>query len=131
MQRGPHPVTGEQPLESSPGLVVAHDADERDLRTERRRVTRDVPGAARALFVARNLYDRHRRLRRNALDLSKPVAVEHDVAHDEQARTRHGVAIIGKPLATHVLNAPFGLAGPRPAMAGRCRSIPDPRRAPA
>jgi hypothetical protein len=43
------------------------------------------PGAARAHLLARHVHDRHRRLGRDALHAAPDVAIEHQVADDEDA----------------------------------------------
>src|SRR6185312_7849554 len=40
------------------------------------------------LVRVRDLHDRHRRFRRNALNVAEPVAVEHDVADDQHRGVR-------------------------------------------
>ena len=67
-------------------LVVADHAQQARLRAERGGVARDVGGAAQALFLALHMHDRHRRFRRDAVDVAEPVAVEHDVADHQHAR---------------------------------------------
>ena len=96
MEERAHAVGREQPLERRAGLVGAGHRQERELRAQRRGVARDVGRPAGALFAARDLDDGHRRLRRDALDVAEPVAVEHDVADDEHARTRRAVAELGE-----------------------------------
>jgi hypothetical protein len=52
---------------------------------ERRRVARDVGGAAQALLHALDPDHGHRRFRGDPADLTEPVAVEHDIADHQQA----------------------------------------------
>jgi hypothetical protein len=66
-------------------LVGADHAQQAAVRAQRGRVARHVGGAAEALFALFDAHDRHRRFRRNAADVAEPVAVEHDVADDEDA----------------------------------------------
>ena len=88
VERRAHALGREQALERRAGLVVADHRQQRRLRAQRRRVARDVGGAAGALLGARDLDHRHRRLGRDALDVAEPVAVEHHVADDQHARAR-------------------------------------------
>ena len=98
MQRRAHAFGSEQLLEHASRLVVADDADQGHLRAERRGVARDIGRTARPLLAARDLDHRHRRFRRDALNVAEPVAIEHHVADDQRARTRNGVAKVGEPL---------------------------------
>ena len=71
------------PCSSSPIAV-----EQARLRAERLDVPGDVGRAAEPLLLLARVdaHDRHRRLGRDALDGAEPVAVEHRVADDEDAR---------------------------------------------
>ena len=96
MQRRVHAFAPKQPLEHMSRLVVADDADQCHLRPQRRGVAGDVGGSAGTLFAARDLDDRDRRLGRNAIDVAEPVAIEHRVADDQNARAADGIAKIAE-----------------------------------
>ena len=66
-------------------VVVADEADERHAAAERRDVVRDVGRAAEPVFVAREADDRHRRFRRDAIDVADQEVIEHHVADDDDA----------------------------------------------
>src|ERR1700681_2058851 len=81
-------LLSEQPLQRASRLVVANDADQGCLGAKRGDVARNIRRPARTFFAARNSNHRYRRLGRNALDIAKPVAVEHHVADHEHSRGR-------------------------------------------
>jgi len=75
----------EQLAQRAARLVPSHHGQQIDARTERGRIAGDVRRAARPLFHAIDLHHRHRRLGRDAPDLTKPVPIEHYVAHHQDA----------------------------------------------
>ena len=86
---GRNPAFLQQTLQGTTGIILAHHRNQRRLRAQRRRIAGHVGGATRALFQPFNLDHRHRRFRRDAADIAKPVAVEHHIANDEQAHLRN------------------------------------------
>ncbi len=86
MQVGLHVAGAEQRLQRTAGLVVADHAQHAYLGAQRGGVARHVGGAAEAFVAALDLHHRHRRFRRDALDIAKPIAVEHHVARHQDAR---------------------------------------------
>jgi len=79
---------GEHRLEATAVLVVADRGEQARVRTERLDVPGDVGGAAESflVLVGVDADDRDRRLGRDPLDGAEPVAIEHRVADDEDAR---------------------------------------------
>ena len=65
------------------GLILSDDPGERHFCTQRNDVARDVGRAPKSIFLASHMHDRHRGLRGNALNLAKPVTVEHQVSNDQ------------------------------------------------
>ena len=85
--RGIDAAVGEA-LPQLPGrLVVAHHADQRHRRPQRREVHRDVGGAAGPVVVVVVLDDRDGSLGRQPLDTAEQEVVEHHVADDDHAAT--------------------------------------------
>ena len=101
VKRRAHMLLAEQALERASRLVIANDADQRCLGTQRGDVARNIRRPARTLFAARNSNHRYRRLGRNALDIAKPVAVEHHVADNEHPRGRDRGTEVGEPPDRH------------------------------
>ena len=69
-------------------LVVADDADEKRDEAQALEVPGDVARPAQAGRALPDLDDRDRRLGRDARDVAPDVAVEHDVAEDDDALAR-------------------------------------------
>ena len=71
------------------------------MRAKRRTVARHVGGTAGTFLDAAHAHDGHRRLGRDAGHFAEPVAVEHHVADDEDARLGGIVcgAYLGLPMA--------------------------------
>ena len=71
-------------------------------------VARHIGRTAQARVAPFNAHHRYRGFRRNPADVAKPVAVEHDVAHDEDAhggklgRGNGGETVGGKEAADHL-----------------------------
>ena len=82
-----------QPRKAAAGLVVADNRKQRRAGAKTRRIARNVRGATGTLFGPRHVDDRHRRFRRDPLDVAEPVAIEHHVADDEDARLGDALAI--------------------------------------
>ena len=74
--------------ERAPRLIVSDDREQGHVRTKRRGVGRHVRRPARRFLgaLAFDLDDLHGRLVGNPFYLAVPVAVEHHVPHDEDAR---------------------------------------------
>jgi len=101
-----------QACQALPRLVGTDHRQQRDARTQRRAVARDVRGAARTLFKALDLDHRHRRFRRYARDLAEPVAVQHHVSDHQDAGGRGiGHLIHSLPMAKYSSPALRGVAG--------------------
>ena len=66
-------------------LVLSDQPDQGGLPAQGDNIARHVGGATQAVFAARHAHHRHRRLGRNALDFAEPIAVQHDIAHDQNA----------------------------------------------
>ncbi len=66
--------------------IVPDQAYQRRGSTDRDRIGRDVGGAAGTILGTCNTHDGHRCFRRNAIGGAGPVAIEHDIAHDQDAR---------------------------------------------
>jgi len=75
----------EQPVKGKPRLVLAHHSEQSSVSAERSHVACDVRRTTKALLAGAHTYYGHRCLRRNALDLAKPVTIEHDIAGNEQS----------------------------------------------
>ena len=90
------PPDGEQPRRTDtllpqrrgqrrPRLVIAHDAEARDLAPQGGKVEADVGGPARQRLGAFDREDRDRRVGRQPRGVAVGVAVEHEVADDDDA----------------------------------------------
>ena len=100
MQSGIDLLLFEQAGERAARFVVADDREQAGEGAERRRVARDVGGAAQTFFHALDPDHGHRRFRRNPADLAEPVAVEHDVADHQQANVADHVEHVAQCSAT-------------------------------
>lgn len=83
-----HAAAAEQLDDPLAGFVATDDAQQPGLAAERHGIARDVGRTAEPLLLTLHVHDRHRRLRRNAVDVAEPVTVEHHVADDEHTRAR-------------------------------------------
>ena len=103
----------DEPADLLPGLVVADDADEDGLAAEGGDVQRDVRGAPEGAAIAGGPQDRDRRFRREPLDGPGNVAVEDDVADDQDSRGAEvpddrGEFDVGRRLGMHDISQGFG-----------------------
>lgn len=74
---------GQQLIQPLPAFVLADNAGKQDPAAETGEVIGHVAGAAEGGVLVGDAGDRHGRLGRDALDFAEVVAVEHDVADDE------------------------------------------------
>ena len=88
MQARVKPLRFSEPRDLPPRLILADHRKEAHLCTERLAVARHVARAAQAqlFLLLLDEHHRYRRLGRDARDVAVPVAVEHDVADDQDAR---------------------------------------------
>ncbi len=102
MKLGPDLALFEKRFEDPSLGIVAHDRKQRRVRPEGGAVGRDVRRAARLGLLPAPQHDRHRRLGRDARGLAEPVAVEHHVAHHQDARLpRVGRSHLRRPIAKY------------------------------
>src|SRR5581483_7055797 len=76
----------EQPGERLPRLVLTHHGEQTHRRTQRRSITRDISSPPGTLLHATNAHDGYRRFRRYATDLAEPIAIQHRIARNQNAR---------------------------------------------
>src|SRR5690606_31142827 len=76
----------QQTADRCSGVVIAYDTGQGYVCAQSSSITSNVSGATQAVFAARDMHDRHRRLGRNSMDVAKPIAIEHDIANDQDAR---------------------------------------------
>ena len=85
---GRDPGCGHQRFEASAGVIVAHHAEQAYLSAQRGDVVRHIGSTPAAFFFARDAHHRHRRFRRDTVNRTEPVAVQHHVADDQHAGGR-------------------------------------------
>ena len=84
MQAGIDLPLFEQLAQRTAGLVITDNRQQGGHSAQRGGIAGNVGGATEALFHTLDLDHRHRGFRRNSTDITKPVAVEHDIADDQQ-----------------------------------------------
>ena len=83
-----YPVLLQQLLERAARVVFSNDRQQGHVGAEHGGIARYVSRSSRPLigFLPIYLHDKHWRFVRNFDGITKPVPVEHHVAHDEDAR---------------------------------------------
>ncbi len=91
-------LTGEQFSQTLRSLVLTNHAGQRRMRAQRNNIARHIRGSAKAIIAIADTYHGHGSLRRDAADIAEPVAVQHQVADDEDADCRDDSGeLISKP----------------------------------
>ena len=75
----------EQPVKGKARLVLAHHTEQGNMSAKCAHVASYVSRTAKALLRGAHTHYGHRRFRRNAVDLAKPVTIEHDIAGNQQS----------------------------------------------
>ena len=76
-----------QPILKDTGCIIVftHHRKQAGLGAQARDVQGHVGAAAQAVFDARDAHHRYRGFGADAIDLTVPIAVEHDIAHHQHA----------------------------------------------
>ncbi len=82
-QRGLHLGGGEQCRQMPARLVIPHRCQQMGPGAQGHHIESHIGRTARPFFFPPHLHHRDRRFRRDALDAAEPVAIQHDIAHDE------------------------------------------------
>ncbi len=94
--------------------IASDDTEQRGLRAQRGEIQGDVGRTTGPRIVATDADHRNRRFRRDALRRTRPVAVEHHVARDEQAGLREiRDSVHGQSLAPCPTRSPDEVRGRR------------------
>ena len=81
-------LPADQPGQIRSGLIVADHGDEGRRRTQRGQIAHHVAGATRQRNLPLDRQDRHRRLQADPRYVAIGIAVEHDIADDQDIGVR-------------------------------------------
>src|SRR5579872_5436571 len=66
--------------------MISDNSEEQDVSTERFNIMRNISRAAQPCFLAQKIQNRHRRLRREAVNMPEDIPVQHQIADNSDPR---------------------------------------------